>query len=582
MTSEIGLLLDRWRGKRAARVNLSITQVGAFLAVISFFTDLYFKLPLLTTSGAVALFFGSLATYLISKNKTPTNLGWIPLYVSFWFAVTTNLLDTGGINSPFISGFLALLFVGGLVIQSQVRIFNLAVFVFSNLIFWILADVFSWGQFGNPPLPTFSFVINGVVISALIFCIYEFLRTEEDLASEILNHYKELSIARENLNREEAANATKSTFLANISHELRTPLGAILGYADLALDPSIADSERTDFISTIRTNGNQLLHLVNDLLDLTKVEAGKIEIEKVNFNPLEIINEVINLLNITAEKKGLRVDLIIADQKPNLLLSDPLRFRQILMNIISNAIKFSQRGVIFLIVNFPANGKDNKRELALEIQDSGPGLTIEEQKRLFKPFSQADASVTRKYGGTGLGLNLSRQLARLLDGDLTLEWTQPGVGSRFVLRLPTPLVVGQSAALVASIKNNPQSTIHKNFVGRQILIVDDNSDNQTLIQKYLQPYGAEIAIATDGMDAIKKVSLVSYDLILMDVQMPIMDGLQATTLLRQQQFTKPILALTAHAMKEDRERCMAAGFDDYLTKPIDRKLLIEKVEHYLG
>ena len=579
-TEEISPLLQKWRSQRAARVNFSVARLGIVLTLISIVTDILFNRNILTLSGAILSFLGCIVTYISARKEEHPQWIWMPLYFGFWYAASTSLADTGGIGSPFIGSFLALLFVGGLVIQTVVRPVFLTLFVFLNLSFWIAADFFLTNSFGAAPVPLYSFIINGVVLFALMLCIHEFLQTEKTLAGEILEHYKDLSKAREILNREESANATKSTFLANISHELRTPLGAILGYAELASDPDLDEIDRTDFMATVIKNGNQLLHLVNDLLDLTKVEAGKIEIEKVYFDPLEIINEVIDLLNLTAEKKGLKVDLILADQKLLPLLSDPLRFRQILMNIVSNAVKFSQRGFIFIILRYPKPAEKHPQKLVIEIQDSGPGLTLEEQERLFKPFSQADGSVARKYGGSGLGLNLSRQLARLLGGDLSLEWTQPGVGSRFVLHLPAP-TKNDSVSTLLTRQITPRNHL-VSLIGKTILIVEDNLDNQKLISTYLKCSGADLEIARDGLEAIAKVSDINYDLIIMDVQMPIMDGLQATALLRQKKFTNPILALTAHAMKEDRDRCIAAGFDDYLTKPIDKNLLLEKVGQYLN
>jgi signal transduction histidine kinase len=272
--------------------------------------------------------------------------------------------------------------------------------------------------------------INLVALSAVLICVFQFLRTERDLAAEVLRRYDEVAKARSELAREEAASSAKSTFLANISHELRTPLGAILGYSELLQDSDISPEERLQFTETIHRNGQTLARLVNDILDLSKIEAGKIEVEKIVVDPQVIVMDVVSLFSISAQKKGLEIRVHQLEALPKNIVSDPLRFQQILNNIIGNAIKFTEKGAIEI------RASCSEQNLSIEVADSGRGLTPEEQQRLFKPFSQAASDIARIYGGTGLGLNLSRSLAKLLGGDLKLAWSQAGEGSAFVFVHP--------------------------------------------------------------------------------------------------------------------------------------------------
>jgi signal transduction histidine kinase len=574
-----GLLKD-WHGDRALRVVKKMSGLGLTLAIVTTIVDFSFGVPVLVKYGDIFLILGIGTSFFLSI-KSPDILKpwiWVPLYFGIWIGEMTSLWTTGGINSPFIGGYIALLFVGGFIIQTQVKTKWIVVFSLANLVFWLVTEVLNPGGADSQPPLYFNVLINSIVIIALMVYVQEFLKTETGLAKEIVVRYQELEKAHENVLREEAANAAKSAFLANISHELRTPLGAILGYAELLQDHDTAPENHRDYADTILRNGRQLSKLVNDLLDLSKVEAGKIELETLPFRPERLFKDVIELLKIPAQKKSLSLKLSFRDAIPKDLISDPMRIKQILLNIIGNAIKFTDKGEVSIRVYF----QSEKSLLRVEVQDSGKGLSFDEQSRLFKPFSQADASITRKFGGTGLGLSLSRHLARLLGGDLQLEWSQPGVGSQFVILLPVKLGASVSFESYLANEKSAEQSVEKDQIpqilcGTKILLVDDMPDNQTLVSLFLQKTGAEVDVASDGVQAIQKVAVNLYDLILMDIQMPVMDGLQAVAVLRQKKFLKPIIALTAHAMKEDRDRCLAAGFDDYIVKPVDRQLLVAKV-----
>lgn len=573
-------LLKEWRDERAFRVGTTISWAGLFFGLFASMLDIYFDMPMVVLLGDAVLLLGcAIAIHYSRQEKKQLHFVWVPLYMGVWVGTFTSLLVTGGINSPFLGGYMALLFVGGMIIQSRIRPLWVILFSLVNLIFWFGIEIYSPHSFGTPPPILFNFLINGIVICALMVYVYEFLKTESKLVEQTTQRFQELENTRKRAAKEEQANAAKSAFLANISHELRTPLGAILGYAELLQDETLDQVKRNEFSNTILRNGQQLAHLVNDLLDLTKVEAGKIELENIEFKPNQILLEVIELLRLQAQKKNLSLSLTYKEQVPDRLISDPTRIKQVLMNVIGNAIKFTEKGEVNVRVYF----NNSASLLSIEVQDSGVGMTKDEQKKLFRPFSQADASICRKFGGTGLGLSLSKKLAQLMGGDLELAWSLVGKGSQFNFKLPV-----QVASVQSSMRPSAQLHPRSEFIvkpspahllaGLRILLVDDTPDSQKLISLYLTKTGAQVDLASDGSEAVQIATAVSYDLILMDVQMPVMDGLQAATLLRKNSFSKPLIALTAHAMKEDRDRCLAAGFDDYLTKPIDKEILVQKIK----
>jgi signal transduction histidine kinase len=366
----------------------------------------------------------------------------------------------------------------------------------------------------------------------------------------------------------EFANQAKSLFLSHMSHEIRTPLSSILGFTELALDRSLPENERFDFLETIKRNGQHLLELINDILDLSKVEAGQLEIHK---NPIVWrceIEKVLKQIQGIAKNKLISFEFDDGGVQPEMLIVDEQRFRQILLNVIGNAVKFTDKGVIRIKAAF-----SNDSLLSISVQDTGIGINSEEQSKLFQPFSQCKSSISRNYGGTGLGLNLSRQLARLLGGDLFLQESQPGVGSTFTLTLPglterSHVVAETTAQLKEPSLVGVSCPIHK------VLLVEDSMDNQDLIRRFLRPSGMEVTTANNGREGVEKASNGQFDVVLMDIQMPEMDGIEATRLLRAQGFKNPIIALTANAMGEERNRAMGSGFSHYLTKPIRREHLM--------
>jgi signal transduction histidine kinase/CheY-like chemotaxis protein/HPt (histidine-containing phosphotransfer) domain-containing protein/PAS domain-containing protein len=400
----------------------------------------------------------------------------------------------------------------------------------------------------------------------------------------------EQAIERANLMAAEAvqANAAKSEFLANMSHEIRTPMTAILGYTDLLSDPSISPSDRDNHVAVIRRNGEHLLELINDILDISKIESGKFVMDVQECSLPSLIADVISMMRVRTEQHSISLSVEYETEIPETVCTDGARVRQALVNLIGNAVKFTERGGVRVAASFLPAWRDGRPAVRVKVIDTGIGIGEEKLAQLFQPFVQADASTSRRYGGTGLGLAISRHFAELLGGELVAESTA-GTGSTFTLTIPTGSMDG------VRMLENPAEAVHseaaglslpaigeKFLAGIRVLLAEDGPDNQRLIRLILSTAGAEVELASDGHEAVSNASSGSYDVVLMDIQMPVMDGYEATRTLRLQGYAGPILALTAHAMTGDRDKCLASGCTDHLTKPIDRGRLIEAVARYAG
>jgi PAS domain S-box-containing protein len=387
----------------------------------------------------------------------------------------------------------------------------------------------------------------------------------------------------------ESATRAKSEFLANMSHEIRTPMTAILGFAELLLDEAGLDRappERIEAIHTIRRNGSYLLELINDILDLSKIEAGRLNVERIVCAPVQVLDDVISLMRVRSNAKKLPLTLEYVGGIPETIHSDPDRLRQVLINMIGNAIKFTETGEVRVVARLVQElGKPAL--LQVDVVDTGIGLTREQSLRLFQPFSQADSSTTRKFGGTGLGLTISKRLAEMLGGDITLSST-PGKGSTFSLtvetgdlegvrRLESPLEGAPSAARAPA-----DGTVPAMRLDGRILLAEDGPDNQRLIAFVLKNAGAEVTVVENGQIAHDEALAARdrgepFHVILMDMQMPVLDGYEATRKLRAAGYAEPIIAMTAHAMEGDSAKCLNAGCDGYLTKPIDRAKFLQTI-----
>lgn len=376
----------------------------------------------------------------------------------------------------------------------------------------------------------------------------------------------------------EAANQAKSMFLANMSHEIRTPLTAIIGFSEALLDVHQTMAERIDAVQTINRTGKHLLNVINDILDLSKIEAGRLEVEAVAVPVFALIEEVASLGRNQAESKGLVFAIERVFPLPSTIQGDPVRMRQILLNLVGNAIKFTEKGGVTLRVSHDTL----YRQLRLDVIDTGIGITAEQRTRIFSPFGQADSTTTRRFGGTGLGLVLSKQLVEKLGGTIELE-SAAGEGSRFTVRINTGIVdtlVNNDDEARRTILSAADFNVPAGLSGA-ILLAEDNPDNQRLIALNVRQLGAKLTVVDNGASAVAVASAQAFDLILMDMQMPVMDGIAAVNALRLRGYRGPIVALTANATQKDMQDCMTAGFDDFLTKPIDRKRFNQVIRNYL-
>jgi len=403
----------------------------------------------------------------------------------------------------------------------------------------------------------------------------------------------ELAMARD---RALEASRVKTQFLANMSHEIRTPMAAILGFTDLIAEhfkDQAQCEEVSEAFDTVQRNGDHLLRLINDILDLSRLEVSEVQVERRLCSPDDLVAEIVRILSSRAREKGIELSVDRSPDAPRVLPTDPMRFRQIVLNIVENAIKFTTSGSVR--IRLQAGRLDSGTALTVEVRDTGVGMSEDQLEKVFDPFVQADSSFTRRFGGTGLGLAISRRLALRLGGRLTAT-SALGEGSVFSLTLPA--LVEQDAAgergathersqATNSVLADPVRTraAPRSLHGR-ILLAEDGLDNQRLLTLLLRKAGAEVDLAENGRVAVELALRAqdqgrAYDLILMDMQMPEVDGYQATAQLRAAGYASPIVALTAHAMAGDSDRCLQAGCDAYLSKPISKTLLLEQAGRYL-
>lgn len=587
------------------RVRLVVAFTLAVMAWAPIFAVVYqvLQLPHFSIGVLIAGAFGACILALVRSTGSIVWSGNLVSLVLFGILAYLSVFS-GGISSPAVPWFvavpmLAMMMVGyrtGMIWLAATLVMLTALF-FEDGSHWSLVEKLNAHQVS---VWHFSAAIGITVVVYSLTLIYEKLK-DHTLGTVL------------------AATRAKSEFLTNMSHELRTPLTAIVGFAELLQDEDgteVSPSDRNNKLRTIRRNGQYLMELINDILDLSKIEAGKFEVERLDVSPVRILNDVVALLQGRADARNLTLSVVFEGLFPAAIRTDPTRLRQILINLVGNAIKFTESGSVTVTARLVATDPSHAR-LQLDVADTGIGMTPGQMEKLFEPFTQADASNSRNYGGTGLGLAISRRLARLLDGDITVSST-PNEGSVFRLEIAVGAARGLAssdppAAVACPLKREsppvlsragslpsaavtpdrqaeqpklnsepptaPQSVPPGKLAGLRILIAEDGPDNRELVGFVLRKAGAEIAFAENGRIAVDCAQGAErdgnpFDVILMDMQMPVLDGYAATRELRAAGYSLPIIALTAHAMSEDRHRCLDAGCDDYTTKPINKAELL--------
>ena len=505
---------------------------------------------------------------LVLTGNVSASMSWSCIAIAAW--------ATGGTQSP------------ALLIIPDVPVFALLLAGRRSGLFWLCADLLVMpilygleqrgltGPFALTPeqegVIRLAAYTGGVIIFFLLATIFESLKN--DALGSLKAANAALSDARD---AAEDANRAKSLFLATMSHEIRTPMAGVIGMTDLLLETPLGEEQR-DYAATVRSSAEVLLRVLNDILDFSKIEAGKLDLELREFDLAAEVREAVSLLRAPAQAKRLELRCLIAPDLPTAVFGDSGRLRQVLMNLMSNAIKFTAKGHVAVHVDVAREGADDFLARFV-VQDTGIGIPVEARPRLFRSFSQADNSTTRRFGGTGLGLAISKRLVELMGGDIGVD-SEPGRGSRFWFTVQLGRRLARAAGAPATTP-----TAHRAARGGRVLVVDDNPVNQKLASRQLVRLGYQVEVASNGRDGIDLLFAQPFDVVLMDCQMPEMDGFEATAEIRRREAAAgrrtPVIALTANAMSGDRDRCLAAGMDDYLAKPTTLEGLAAVLERWL-
>jgi signal transduction histidine kinase/CheY-like chemotaxis protein len=605
-----GLLPEKTRTADTDTRRRARLVVGFTLALIVWspiFGIVYHGLHLPDFSAAV-LFAGMVGIAILAQMRVTGSVAWSAHLISIdLFAILTYLsAQSGGICSPAVAWFAAIPMLATMMVGYRTGVLWLSatLVMLTALFVEVGAPRSAMDELDGRQFAIWAYA----AATGITLVVYSLTLIYEKLKDHALGTVL-------------AANRAKSEFLTNVSHELRTPLTAILGFTGVLLEDEadrLSPAERWSRLHTIRRNGQHLLELINDILDVSKIEAGRMEVEWLIVSPARIVNDVVTLLTVRADEKDLALSATFEGRFPATVRTDPTRLRQILINLVGNALKFTEAGSVTVAARLVNSGAASAK-LQFDVADTGIGMTADQLGRIFTPFTQADASCTRNYGGTGLGLAISRRLAQMLGGDITASST-PGRGSLFRLEIAAPEAAkaapheammfpaetatgetcpGQPPAesrRSAPVSDRSQSRPAEELTslttsgqqlspaagqlaGMRILLAEDGPDNRELVGYVLRRAGGDVVIAENGRAAVDRaraaeVSGRPFDIILMDMQMPVLDGYAATRELRAAGYAWPIVALTAHAMAGDRQRCLEAGCDDYTTKPIKRSELV--------
>jgi len=467
---------------------------------------------------------------------------------------------TGFSTAPY-SGWYSVVSVPTAVLEAKANEMQRTLFgIASAILLFVIFACLYFSRWITNPIKEGSAGAAALARGDTLFMQPSFISEFEDMRKSLLSASQLL----------QSRGRAKDDFLANMSHELRTPLGIIIGMTDLIAKGHMPENEKEKTWEIIKRNSQQLLRLIDDILDLSKIEANKLKIDNINFSLPDLVSLIAEEFAITAQAKGVTLTVELKEGSAKVINADPVRVRQVIYNLVGNAVKFTEKGSVTVTLNSPEG-----RLHRISVADTGIGLTTSQQEMLFKEFTQADSSHSRRYGGTGLGLSLSRKIAKLLGGDVRVVESLSGKGSVFefsfkgeVMDASTPAAKPVADVSWAADQNRPLN----------ILLAEDSSDNVALVKHYLRHSGITISVASDGLQAIELVKQNSYDLILMDLQMPGMDGYRATTEIRKNGYSMPIIALTAHALSTHKELALQNGFSDYVTKPVQREILLAAIQ----